>query len=170
MSEGPGNYRRQTQQGYRQEVPSISQNFTPSQWLLTHIAGEKGISSWLIVAPFYESSTILNISDFRDALSIRYGFKLTDIRDWRVCGSELSTSHILTCLAGEYPTARHNEVRDSTAGILREAGLADVEVEPKLLPYQGKDLPGRMSNTATKARLDVCAQDFWSRQQDAYFD
>ena len=83
-----------------------------------------------------------------------------------MCGSELSTSHILTCLAGEYPTAKHNKVRDSTAGIFREAGLADVEVEPKLLPYQGEDLPGRMSNTATEARLDVCAQDFWSRQQD----
>ena len=164
------NNRSRKQQNYRQEVASISEDLTPGQRLLTEIAMEKGISSWLTVAPSYENSTVLNKSDFRDALSIRYGFELTDIPDRCVCGAELSTSHAFTCPAGGYPTARHNEVRDLTAGILREAGMADVEVEPKLLPYEGEDLPGRMSNIATEARLDVRARGFWSRQQDAYFD
>ena len=59
-------------------------------------------------------------------------------------------------------------MRDLLAGLMREAGVVDVETEPELLPCQADALPGgRSLNRADGARL---ARDFWSSQQDAYFD
>ena len=78
--------------------------------------------------------------------------------------------HAFTCPSGGYPAARHNQIRDLLAGVLREV-LPDVECEPVLLPFEGERLTtGRTANTAREARLDIRARDFWSRQQDAFFD
>ena len=64
---------------------------------------------------------------------------------------------------------REREVRDLVAGLLREAGVVDVETEPRLLPCGDEDLPGGpLLNRSTEARLDVRARGFWSWQQDAF--
>ena len=105
------------------------------------------------------------------ALCIRYGYHLADLPEACVCGRELTTSHALTCHTGGYTVARHNEVRDLIADLIREAGIPDVETEPKLLPCNGSDIPGgRSLNRSDEARLDVRARGFWSSQQDAFFD
>ena len=144
---------------------------TAEQQFLIEVANEKGLSSWLTVAPRWQHGTILKKSDFRDALCIRYGHRLSGLPKKCVCGVDLSPAHALTCATGGYTIARHNEVRDLVAGLLREAGVVDVETEPRLLPCGGEDLPGgRSLNRSTEARLDVRARGFWSWQQDAFFD
>ena len=121
--------------------------------------------------PRWQDGTILKKSDFRDALCIRYGRRLSGLPDSCVCGVPLSPAHALTCATGGYTIARHNEVRDLVAGLLREAGVVDVETEPRLLPCSSEHLPGgRSLNRCAEARLDVRARGFWSWQQDAYFD
>ena len=144
---------------------------TAEQQFLVEVANEKGLSSWLTVAPRWQHGTILKKSDFRDALCIRYGHRLSGLPEKCVCGVDLSPAHALTCATGGYTIARHNEVRDLVAGLLREAGVVDVETEPRLLPCGDEDLPGgRSLNRSTEARLAVRARGFWSWQQDAFFD
>ena len=54
---------------------------------------------------------------------------------------------------------RHNEVRDFTAGLLREVGY-DVEIEPKLQPLAGEEL-APSANRDSEARLDIKALGLW---------
>ena len=146
-------------------------DLSPEQRFLLEIAGEKGVSSWLTAYPRWQDGSVMKKSDFRDAVCIRYGRQLLDLPDTCVCDAKLTTSHAFTCPAGGYTIARHNEMRDLLAGLMREAGVVDVETEPKLLPCQAEALPGgRCLNRADGARLDVRARGFWSSQQDAYFD
>ena len=81
----------------------------------------------------------------------------------------MTLDHAFACPAGGYPSARHNEIRDLMANVMREV-LPDVEIEPKLLPFQDEDLGGRTANRSYYARLDIRARGFWTRQQDAFFD
>ena len=158
-------------QGITERVTMIKREVTDGQRFLLEIAREKGVSSWLTVSPRWRDKTVMKRTDFRDALCIRYGYRLADLPEACVCGRELTTSHALTCHTGGYTVARHNEVRDLIADLIREAGIPDVETEPKLLPCNGSDIPGgRSLNRSDEARLDVRARGFWSSQQDAFFD
>ena len=154
-----------------QRQQEIRDDLSPGQQFLLEIAAEKGVSSWLTVSPCWKDGTVMSKSDFRDAVCIRYDRRLPDLPKECVCGEELTTRHAFTCSTGGYPIARHNDVRDMIAGLIREAGVVDVEIEPKLLPCEGSDIPGgRSLNMQDEARLDVRARGFWSRLQDAYFD
>ena len=129
----------------------------------------KGVSSWLTVAPSAHPAFVLNKSDFRDAVCIRYGLPLVDVATTCVCGKDMDTAHALTCPAGGYPSARHDELKELLGGVMAEV-LPDVQLEPVLLPYDGESIGGRTANRAEDARLDIRARGFWSRQQDAFFD
>ena len=158
-------------QGITERVTMIKREVTDGQRFLLEIAREKGVSSWLTVSPRWRDKTVMKRTDFRDALCIRYGYRLADLPEACVCGRELTTSHALTCHTGGYTVARHNEVRDLIADLIREAGIPDVETEPKLLPCNGSDIPGgRSLNRSDEARLDVRARGFCLSQQDAFFD
>lgn len=170
VREAAREHRRSKLVAFRQAQVDIRCDLSPGQRFLIDIAGEKGMSSWLTVSPSYNHGTILNKGDFRDALCLRYDRQLLDIPASCVCGSDLTTAHAFTCPTGGYPTARHNEIRDLVADIIREAGISDVEIEPRLLPCEGEHLAGRTVNRSPEARLDVRARGFWSRQQDAFFD
>ena len=64
---------------------------------------------------------------------------------------------------------RHNEVRDFTAGLLREVSY-DVEIEPKLQPLAGEEL-APSANRDSEARLDIKARGLWGgRFECAFFD
>ena len=54
---------------------------TQKQALLISTAGEKGVSSWLTADPVTSNGTILNKSDFRDAVCLRYSFEMDGIPD-----------------------------------------------------------------------------------------
>ena len=150
-------------------VKSIRSRVSGTQHLLLDIAGEKGVSSWLTADPSPQCGTVLNKSDFRDAVCLRYGFPLDGVPSSCVCGSSLTADHAMTCPAGGYPIARHNHVRDVVADVMRSA-FHDVETEPLLLPFQEEDLSGRTANRSAEARLDIRARGFWTRQQEAFFD
>ena len=55
--------------------------------------------------------------------------------------------------------ARHNDVRNLLACVLRDA-FHEVEVEPQLHPLENEDLPGKTANRSAAARLDNRARGF----------
>ena len=112
----------------------MSQVSNPQQFLLSS-AEEKGVSSWLTAEPSFENGTILNKSDFRDAVCLRYGFLVDGLPTECVCGAEMMVDHALTCASGGYPMARHNEVRDVLTDVARSV-FSDVETEPLLLRFR----------------------------------
>ena len=57
---------------------------------------------------------------------------------------------------------------DVIADAIRDV-IRDVEVEPQLLLYDHEELLGRTANRCTEARVDIRAQGFWTRQQNAFF-
>ena len=125
------------------------------------------MSLLLTADPVTSNGTILNKSDFRDAVCLRYGFGMDGIPDRCVCGTEMSLDHALSCPCGDYPSARYNEVRDVLAEAMRSV-VHDVEKEPTLLPYEGEDLDGRTANKSQGARVDIRARGFWTSQQDTF--
>ena len=148
---------------------SLREKISSRQRLLIDTEGEKGVSSWLTVDPSPTFGTVLNKSDFRDAVCLRYGFELDGLPTTCICGTQMTIHHAFTCPCGGYPTARHNEVRDVVAEAMRDA-IHDVEIEPHLLAFQDEDLNGKTANRSVEARLDIRARGFWTRQQDAFFD
>ena len=150
-------------------VSELRPDLTATQALLVENAAEKGVSSWVTAEPSSQMQMVLNKSDFRDAFCIRYGLQPDGLPLTCVCGAANTIDHAMMCPAGGYPMARHNEIRDLLADVMREA-VRDVEVEPPLLPYDGERLQGRTANRSAGARLDIRACGFWTRQQDAFFD
>ena len=132
-------------------------------------AGEKGVSSWLMADPLTKCGTVLNKSDFRNVVCLRHDVAIHGLSTSCVCQAEMTVDHLFVCPAGGYPSARHNERRDLTANVMQEA-LPDVEIEPRLLPFQDEDLGGRTANRSCNARLDIRARGFWTQQQDAFLD
>ena len=147
-------------------VASLQEHLSRRQQYLISIAKEKGVSSWLTAQPSAIYLTTLNKSDFRDAVSLRYGFQFDGLPCSCVCGEDMTVDHAMTCPCGGYPIY---ELRDIIADVMQDA-IHDVEVEPTLLPYDREDLHGRSSNRSTEARADIKARGFWTRQQEAFFD
>ena len=73
------------------------------------------------------------------------------------------------CPCGDFPSIRHNELRDITAELLTEV-CHSVGVEPTLQPLTGEQLSYRSANIEDGAHLDVAAEGFWDHRQKAYFD
>ena len=119
---------------------------------------EKGSSSWLTVLPLEDQGFSMTKEEFRDALSLRYDRKVTNLPSKCACGEKFDQNHAMNCKKGGYVTIRHNNVRDFEANLLKIV-CNDVEVEPKLQPVQNDE-----------ARLDIRARGFWRPGQSAYFD
>ena len=78
--------------------------------------------------------------------------------------------HALSCARGEFPSIRHNEIRDITADFLTEV-CHGVGTEPCLQHVTEERLTLRSANREDGARLDIVAENFWGRdQQRAFFD
>ena len=72
------------------------------------------------------------------------------------------------CKGGEFPSLRHNEIRDITADLVSE--VCHICTEPVLKPLSGESLP-TSSVCTDSARLDIAADGFWgSRNERAFFD
>ena len=83
------------------------------------LSQEKGASIWLTALPINAHSFALHKAAFRDALSLRYHWPIHNQPSSCACGHTFSIDHALSCPTGEFPSIRHNEVRDIT-------GLFDV--------------------------------------------
>ena len=88
----------------------------------------------------------LHKSTFRDALALRYDWQPISAPSTCGCGSKFSIEHVLSCPKGDFPSIRHNEIRDLTANLLTEM-CSDVCVEPDLQLITGELLTGASSNT-----------------------
>jgi len=76
------------------------------------------------------------------------------------CGSNFSVEHALSWAKGEFPSIRHNEIRNLTVTLLTEV-CHNVCIEPELQPVSNKTLTGASANCQDDARLDVAASGFW---------
>ena len=100
------------------------------------IASEKGSSSWLTVLPMAEHGFALHKGAFRDAIHLRYGWKLSSLPSLCVCGKSFTVDHAFSCPYGAFRTIRHNEIRDIFADVFTEV-CSGVGIEPVLQPLSG---------------------------------
>ena len=135
----------------------------------TELAKDKGSSSWLTAMPLEKYGFSLTKSEFRDAISLRYGWMPERMPSTCVCSESFTIDHALSCPRGALPTIRHNEIRDLTGTLLTEV-CPDVSLEPALQPLTGETLTLISSNHQDEARADIAARDFWTNGQKAFFD
>ena len=159
--------KRDRQKKDHEEVVST---LTSAQQRFHQERSRKGASIWVTSLPLKEHGFNFNKREFRDAMSLRYGFELEDRPHSCPCGKINTTEHCLTCPLGGYVQLRHNEIRDLTANLLRESGCLGVSTEPHLLPITGEKFRLKSTNTKNDARLDVAATGFWSDMDKIYTD
>jgi hypothetical protein len=118
-------------------------------------ASEKGASSWVTACPSYEHGTVLHKRDFVDASYIRYGWELLDLPTTCVCGTAFNVQHALDCKIGGLRVIQHNEVRDTIAQCMKEAGHTTVEIEPQLQALDGETFEYKSANRDDEAILNA---------------
>ena len=134
------------------------------------LVAEKGASTWLTTLPIEEHGFALHKGGFRDALCLRYGWQPSLLPSQCVCSKKFNVEHTLNCPRGGFPSVRHNEVRDITADLLTEV-CHGVGTEPHLQPVTKEQFTHRTANREEGARLDIVAENFWSRdRQRSFFD
>ena len=107
-----------------------------------------------------ENGFFLHKGDFRDAISLRYGWKPKGLPMHCVCGKDFSVEHATSCPSGALPTIQHNDIRDITAELMTEI-CDNFAVEPKLQTITGEMFQYRSTNTDEEARFDSKANGFW---------
>ena len=130
---------------------------------------EPGASSWVGALPLSQYGFDLNRGEFQDALAMRYNKPLKNLPSKCPCGKKFSTTHALNCSNSGFIHARHDNVRDFEAQLLKTV-CNDVEIEPPLQPVNNRSNFSRSANISQEARLDVRARGFWRPGQNAFFD
>ena len=131
------------------------------------LSQEKGAGSWLTAAPVKSLGFSLNKQEFRDAICLRYGWRVPHTPSHCLCGKKNDTDHALICKRGGYIGMRHNRLRDLEAEIMREV-CKDVRVEPPLLPLANDNTVG--GNQAENARADFSGIGVWGPMQKTFLD
>ena len=158
------NQRKQKREMTEARARNIISHLNPQQQRLMELAMEKGSSSWLTVLPLKEHGFHLHKGEFRDAISLRYGWSLCHTPQQCSCGTTFSVDHAMTCHMGGLPTIRHNEIRDLTVSLVTEV-CHNVAIEPHCSsPF----LESCSANTQPNTRQDIRTRDFWSAGQDAF--
>ena len=129
---------------------------------------EPGASSWVGALPLKEHGFNLNKSEFNDAMCLRYDKPLSNLPSKCPCGKAFTITHAMKCHRGGFINARHDNIRNLEAGLLKEV-CRDVQIEPPLQPV-GATTFARSVNVKDDARLDVRARGFWRDGQQAFFD
>ena len=150
-------------------LQNLKAKMSPSQIRRNELNCEAGASIWLTSLPLKDEGYILNKQTFWDLIRIRYGWELLRLPENCECGSKFSVEHALSCKKGGFITLRHNQIRNLTAGLLKEV-CHDVCIEPRLQQLTGESLIERSANKSADARLDVSARSFWITSQTAFFD
>ena len=161
--------RQSRQQIMTSSLANIKSRVDPPLQQTIELISVKCSSLWLTALPLQEQRFHLNKQEFRDALCLRYGWKLANIPSHCVCGTSFSVDHAMICRHGGLTFFRHNELRDLTAEWLQEV-CHDVTVEPPLLPLNGELITPSSANCSNTARADIHARGFWGRRQGALFD
>ena len=127
----------------------------------------KGAGSWLTTTPVHSLGIGLNKQEFRDAICLRYGWRVPHTPSHCQCGQKNDTDHALSCKKGGYIIMRHNRIRDLEGELMREV-CTDVRIEPPLLPLANDQLVS--GNQAENARLDVSGIGIWGPMQKTFLD
>ena len=81
---------------------------------------KNGSSSWLSVLLLEEHGFYLHKGEFKDALSLRYGWKSNNTPQTCNCGGQFTVKHAMICHMGGFPTICHNKVHDITASLVTD--------------------------------------------------
>ena len=127
-----------------------------------------GASSWLNALPLSKYGLNLNKGEFNDALCLRYNKTIKNLPTVCPCSKKFTVTHALNCHLGGFVNARHNNIRDFEAELLKNV-CNDVQIEPPLQNTNGSAL-NHGANSKDDARLDIRARGFWRDGQNAYFD
>ena len=130
---------------------------------------EKGAGLWLTANPVKSHGFTLNKQEFKDSISLRYGWKIPNVSSYCQCGEKNSIDHALSCKKGGYVIMRHNKIRDLVAELMQEV-CHDVKIEPPLLPVVNDHLLRATTNTQDNARLDVSGIGLYSPHEVTYGD
>lgn len=168
LREIKANLLKQKNLHHLQSASQIRESLPPTKQRVIDLLKEKGSSSWLSALPLHDCGLNLNKSEFRDALSLRYGWQLKNRPQYCVCGKGFSTDHAMICPHGGMVIARRNEIRDLTAEWMNEV-CRETETEPLLQPLTGEILLPRSANRQDDARVDIKTKGLWSRFQSAFF-
>ena len=152
----------------KQKAEDLKQVMTESSRTYFEGAQEKGASSWLSALPLKKLGYSLNKQEFRDAVSLRYGWEIRGTPKACVCGEKNTLDHSLICKRGGFVAMRHNILRNVEANLMKEV-CRDVQIEPTLLPTNAEELR-QQTNNAPGARLDVSARGVWSEGEKTFFD
>ena len=143
ISQAKASIRQSNREYQAQQAESVHGHLSPQLKYHVELAMEKGASSWLSVLPLDDH----NFAAFKDAICLRYGWKLLNTPTKCTCGTAFSTDHAIICPKGGFPTIRHNELRDVTASLLTEV-RHNVATEPRLQPLSGESLTHRTAVTS----------------------
>ena len=135
---------------------------------ILQLSQEKGAGSWLTTPPTHSLGFGLNKQEFKDAICLRYGWRVPHTPSHCQCGKKNDTDHALSCMKGGYVINRHDRIRDLEAELMREAGCVDVQTEPHLLPLADEQLV--RGNRTENARLDVSGIGVWGPMQKTFLD
>jgi hypothetical protein len=130
---------------------------------------EPGASSWLGALPLRQYGFDLGKGEFHDALSLRYNKSPKNIPSRCPCGAQFTVTHALDCHKGGFVNARHDNVRDLEAQLMKSV-CQDVEIEAPLQKVVNKRGYGGTAILTDEARLDIRTRGFWRRGQNAFFD
>ena len=73
------------------------------------MASEKGASCWVVALPISEHNFTLHKGSFKDALCLRYGWKLSRLPSHYICGVNFSVEHSFSCPCDALSYIRHND-------------------------------------------------------------
>ena len=110
--------REQRQKTKLDEIKSEIGN-DPLKLRLLESSCERVASNWLTCLPIEVYGFSLNKQEFKDAICLRYRWALDRILLQCPCGSQFSVNHAMASKKGGFIHARHNEIRDMTASILK---------------------------------------------------
>ena len=112
------------------------------------------------------ASALNNKQEFRDAVSLRYGWRIANTPQFCGRGKENSIDHTLICAKGGYISIRHNALRDFNTELQSEV-CKDITIEPSLLPLDSEEISGTSAN---RAAPDIYSRGLWIAFQHTFFD
>ena len=86
-----------------------------------------------------------------------------------VCAATFDVQHALERLIGGYRNVMHNELRDTVASVLKEAGFKAVETELRLQPLSAERFEYKSANRDDDARSYIKCNGFWRPMRMAFF-
>jgi hypothetical protein len=89
--------KRENRQRQDEQTEITYNQLTPEMKRCVELSREKGSSSWLSVLPLEEHGFYLHKGEFRDALCLRYGWKLNNTPQTCNCGAQFTVNHAMVC-------------------------------------------------------------------------